>query len=183
MRIICDMDEVLVDFINPLIAEYNRRHQSNLTLEDIKEWKLPPGMLDIFQHTKGFFVGLSPLPGAIDGIKQLTEWGHDVIIASAPSYNGEIAKEKLTWIEQWLPNHTHNVVITHRKEIFEADLIIDDHAHHIENFKRFGFLVDRPWNRYYNVYKKANTIRIREPIWENILEYVRFADHTLSIKR
>lgn len=170
MRIVVDMDEVLVDFINPLIDLYNQRHQSNLTREDITKWELPYGMVHLFHKTEGFFLNLKPIEGAIDGIRELRKQNHDVIIATAPSHSGRIASEKMSWVQLWLPDFVDHLCLTHRKDIFRAEMLIDDCLDFLRIFPGIPVVVDRPWNRE----TLPEAVRIFEPIWENITSYVKW---------
>lgn len=146
------MDEVLVDFSTPLLEIYNRRHgwdEGDMVLEDITEWELKPELKEIFLKTEGFFAGLQPLYGAIEGFKYLDR-NHDVIIATSPSYNGRIASEKLTWMEMHLPDHMDQIVLTHNKGVLLGDLIIDDSVRFLDQFDGIRMVMDRPWNRTYD---------------------------------
>ena len=149
VRLILDMDEVIVDMMNPLLRIYNKKHQANLSIEDIKEWGLPPEMKEIYK-TKGFFVELPPLPGAIEGTRYLSK-RHDVYIATSPSEDGDIAKEKMTWISLWLPKLMPKLIITHDKSVIKGDAIVDDCLDHIKYFNGIRIVMDRPWNRDYDM--------------------------------
>ncbi len=163
MRIIMDLDEVVVQFIQPLINEYNRRYSSDITIEDITQWSLPADMCSIF-HEVNFFARLIPFPGAIQGIKLLKVQGHEVILASDPSGDPHIAEQKLLWVQRWLP--AHELVLTGRKDILVGDMIVDDGLHHLEKFKGCKVVMDRPWNR------GSSIPNIRVVNWSGVLHAV-----------
>ncbi len=152
MNIILDMDEVIVSFMQPLLDKYNEKHQSNVNMESITSWELPPGMTQIFNE-QGFFVSLPPLPGAIEGVRKLVEGGHDVIIATSPSRNGHIAKEKMTWIDIWLPEMMENLHIVHRKDRLVGDVLCDDRPKFLTDFPGWTIMMDKPWNRDAHIHK------------------------------
>ncbi len=165
MRIICDMDEVLVNFIEPLVKQYNKGlvyDDLEMTVEEITDWELHQDLKDIFLHTEGFFFNLPPLEGAIEGIRKLAE-EHDIIIASSPSYTGRIAAEKIDWVKKWLPEMIDNLVLTHNKGVFDAHVMIDDSVRFLEQFYAGRIIMDRPWNRDYN---EAD---VRAYNWDDIL--------------
>lgn len=146
MRILVDMDEVLVDFMGPLINQYNAIYNKSLTREDITGWSLPEGMCEIYKdESRNFFVGLSPLPASRWGMDHISK--HDAIIASSPSLEAHIAKQKMIWVENYFPEFP--LVLTERKDIFEADVLIDDAIHNLTGFSGWKIVMDRPWNRSY----------------------------------
>ena len=147
MRIICDMDEVIVDMMNPLLKRYNEKYSSDITIEDITQWELPQDMKDIYQQ-EYFFHNLGAIEGALDGVEQLIAWGHDVIIATNHSGDGFIAGEKVEWIEIFLPKLQKNMMIGARKDLLQGDVIIDDNADYLINSPcPIKICMDRPWNR------------------------------------
>ncbi len=164
MRIIVDLDEVIVDLMGPLLKEYNRRYKADILIEDITQWNLlTKDMCDIFKEPN-FFLELIPLPGAIFGVNELINQGHEVVIASSPSRHPGIAKDKLAWCSLWLQRA--ELVLTERKDILDGDMIIDDAIHHLENFNGLQVVMDRPWNReYYADYRVED--------WNGILRTVK----------
>ena len=147
MRIICDMDEVIVDMMNPLLKRYNERFGSDITIEDITQWELPQDMKCIYKQ-EYFFFQLPPIVGATEGVRQLMEWGHDIIIATNHSADGFIAGEKADWINEFLPELEGNMMIGARKDLLQGDVIIDDNADYLINSPcPIKICMDRPWNR------------------------------------
>ena len=147
MRIICDMDEVIVDMINPLLKQYNRMYSSDITIDDVTQWQLPDDMINKFKEDD-FFVKLPPISGAIDGLNQLMEWGHDVIVATNHSDNPRIAKDKILWMFYNYPDLSENMMIGGRKDLLQGDVIIDDNADYLINSPcPIKICMDRPWNR------------------------------------
>ena len=157
MRIICDMDEVIVDMMNPLLKRYNEKHSSDITIEDITQWELPGDMKVIFRDI-GFFYNLKPLAGAMVGIKRLMEWGHDVVIASNHSGETHIASQKVGWVGWYFPELSNNLMMGHRKDLLQGDVIIDDNPDYlISSPCPIKICMDRPWNRMKNIVKISYT--------------------------
>jgi 5'(3')-deoxyribonucleotidase len=154
MKLVIDMDEVIVDFMGPLLREYNRRHGADLGIEDITEWQLPPEMIEIFKEPF-YFLGLPPLPGAIDGMRYLRQAGHDVIIATSPSELPRVAADKLTWVKIWLPEYVQDLHIVHRKDRLIGDLLCDDCTTYLTAFRGTSVAMDRPWNRSYQADRRV----------------------------
>ena len=147
MRIICDMDEVIVDMINPLLKRYNFRYKADIAIDDMVQWEVPSDMREIF-YSGGFFINLDPVDGALDGIRQLLEWGHDVVIATDNMGNPSIAYQKVKWFEYFLPQLSKNMMIGARKDLLQGDVIIDDNPEYLKSSPcPIKICMDRPWNR------------------------------------
>jgi 5'(3')-deoxyribonucleotidase len=175
MRIIVDLDETIVDMMTPLLDIYNEKYDDAKTIDDIKVWELPKEMIDIFRYTEYFFLKLEPYPHALYGVRHLKKMGHDIVIATAPSHSGHIARQKITWINEMLPDFKNDIVLTHRKDIFNAEIIIDDHVDHVDSFNGTRILVDKPWNRYYK--PDYRVMNIESTGWHDIVR--RIAIHTV----
>ena len=145
MRIILDLDEVVCDMMNPLITTHNDRFNSDITIDDITSWDLPIDMVEIFTES-AFFPNLPPIPGAIDGVKKLLEWGHDIVIATNHSDNNYIAADKVLWLQEHLPELAGNMMIGGRKDILQGDIIIDDNPDYLLNSPcPIKICMDRSW--------------------------------------
>ena len=73
------------------------------------------------------FSTFEPMPGAIDAVKQLIDWGHDVFIATTPPWNNPDAwGQKRDWVEKHLPQLKRKMFLTHRKDLLRGDILIDD---------------------------------------------------------
>ena len=147
MRIICDMDEVIVDMMNPLLKRYNEMYSSDISIEDVTQWGLPDDMTNKYKEDN-FFLTLPPISGAINGLSQLMEWGHDVIIATNHSDDPQIAKDKILWMFHNFGDLSANMMIGVRKDLLQGDVIIDDNADYLINSPcPIKICMDRPWNR------------------------------------
>ena len=153
MRIICDMDEVIVDMMNPLLKRYNEMYSSDISIEDVTQWGLPDDMTNKYKEDN-FFLTLPPISGAINGLSQLMEWGHDVIIATNHSDDPQIAKDKILWMFHNFGDLSANMMIGVRKDLLQGDVIIDDNADYLINSPcPIKICMDRPWNRMENMVK------------------------------
>jgi len=150
MRIILDMDEVVVDMMTPLLAHYNKQYHKNFTIEDIVQWKLPDQLRSIF-FVEGFFRYLKPLEGAIETIKHLLDQGCDIVIATNHSDDPWIAQDKVFWVQENLPQLADSMMIGNRKDCLNGDVIIDDRPDYLLNSPcPVKICMDRPWNRWIN---------------------------------
>ncbi len=111
-RIFIDMDGVIVDF-----DEFKTRH--NLTGDEVKK-------------QRGAYLGMSPMPGAIDAVYSLIGMGFEVWIATKPPTGVAYAySDKAAWIFEYLPELKRRIVITHDKGFLgdRGDYLIDDRPH------------------------------------------------------
>ena len=137
-----------------LISKHRDIYNSDITIDDFTGWDLPADMVEIFIKP-GFFLHLPPIPGAIDGVVKLFEWGHDIIIATNHSNIDYIAADKVLWVQRNLPMLAANTMIGGRKDVLQGDIIIDDNPDYLINSPcSIKICMDRPWNREYIVTMK-----------------------------
>jgi 5'-nucleotidase len=135
--ILGDQDGVLADYDNGF-----DEHWADL----YPDWIQPPvSQRDVFyiedgfpadrqpfvgpiQRTEGFFLNLKPIPGAIDGMRELLAAGHDVRICTAPLRDYEhCIKEKYQWVEKHLGlDWCARIMPTRDKTLVVGDALIDD---------------------------------------------------------
>jgi 5'-nucleotidase len=153
-RILLDMDGVLCDLIGKWFAIYNKEHHDHIDLSQMSEWE--PHLYAkkgkaIYHYLSqpGFFRDLSPIPGAIEGVKQLLNEGFDVVIVTAAK-TGQ--RDKMQWVKEHLPFlDTRNVIFAHRKELVRGDVLFDDAPHNLVAFAPYGIAVAMayPYNQTY----------------------------------
>lgn len=151
------MDEVLVQFFDELIKRYNNIYNKNLTINDITEWKLPDGFKEIYE-SKGFFSSLKPFPGAIKTIQKSSN-KYVCYIITNPSGNGNIMKEKMTWIQKYMPEFPlDNVIMAAHKELINGknSILIDDSPFYLSSWDGITVCIDRPYNNGYGDYRVFN---------------------------
>jgi 5'(3')-deoxyribonucleotidase len=113
MRIYVDMDDTLCDFMGAY----------NLAREKCPVQAYPQASMDFFRK-------LAPLPGAVEGIKELARRGHDVWILTKPSVMNPLCyTEKRLWVEDHLGlSWCDRLIISPDKSLLRGDLLIDDQS-------------------------------------------------------
>jgi len=140
-RILVDMDGVLCNLIEKWFRLYNKEYGDDLSIEKLVEWgphRFARAGSAVYKYLSqpGFFRDLSPIPGAVEGVRSLMERGHDVVVVTA-ARRGH--RDKLEWLRQRLPFlDTRNIVFAHRKELVRGDVLFDDAPHNLEAFAPFG---------------------------------------------
>lgn len=169
MKILLDMDEVLVDFMGPSLYYYNEEYGTDFQLEEIGTWALPGDQKkwEKIWRIPGFFSSLPPIDGAIEGVKGLVDRGHDVLVASSPVV-WEACKGKYQWFHMHLrvPGilHMEDLMLGRDKGWLKGDLIVDDGLHNLQCSEVLGVAFDRPWNEAWGGLRAHN--------WEDVLRIV-----------
>lgn len=158
MRIVLDQDEVIVQWLATVLEWYNQDFKTAYTREDVKTWKVTdclPNSHHFLRSTMrypDFYRDLTPVEGAIAGIKKLMDDGHDVVIATAIPSCAPIAHVgKLEWMRRNMPFFpVNNFISISRKELINGDILFDDGLHNINPWVmagKTGVIFDAPWNK------------------------------------
>jgi 5'-nucleotidase len=130
--LLCDMDGVVVDFAKGFregyAKLYNEPDPGELTcfevfdayphIEETKLW-------DVW-HQKGFFLGLDPMPGALEALEAMERCGVDIWFCSSPSATSSWS-EKAEWIDHWLGDKwVRKLILTKDKTLVVGDYLLDD---------------------------------------------------------
>lgn len=184
MRILVDMDCILVDTMGEFIPRFNRLTGADLHLEDITTFEikevvgpeLAPYVSQVFLQDD-FFHSLKPLPGAVEAFHELRKH-HEVRVATT-AYGPESAKAKLMWCDRYLNGLARgDVVISGKKERIDADALIDDKPSTIHAWKatvwRMSISIAWPWN---GELKGVSTLHAQsgarsEEAWRKICDYL-----------
>lgn len=134
-----DLDAIIIDLIRPWLRWYNKHYDDNLTVDDIKSYKIEQfakktANLNAFFADHSNYANCPVLPGATEGLLELRDSGHDIIIATATA--GSTAQLKWHLAEKaapWL--HENNIMAGARKERLHADVFIDDAPKNIVKYR------------------------------------------------
>jgi 5'(3')-deoxyribonucleotidase len=156
MRIFLDMDETLVNLVDPWLAILNEEAETSFSREDAtcysveKSFEGKLSMDEVFRpfNTPGFWEGLPPFPGALDFVQRLLDKDFDVYIATIPALGPVCHYEK----EQWVMNHLpfigrERLVFCHHKYILKGEALLDDNPKYLARFNGHRLLFDKPWNQ------------------------------------
>lgn len=178
MIILCDMDGVVANFVDPVLEMYNNDYNDNLTAKDITQHGMhecvkPECGRSIFKyfHTRGLFSGLPVIEGAKGGIAILRALGHEVVFVTKPvGHSLSCVAEKQSWVDKHFPDiGSDNMVFTGQKHRVIGDVLVDDLPTNLEHFMGCRILLDQPWNQGCN---PAEIKAIRLLGWESIVAHI-----------
>lgn len=124
-----DMDNTLVNFKWGL---------DRLSAADLIQYE---GRID---EIPGYFRSLPPIEGAVEAFHRIAQAFDTYILSTAPWENPSAWKDKLLWVQQYLPEKAHKrLILSHNKHLNRGDYLIDDRdkngAGHFEGeLIRFG---------------------------------------------
>lgn len=107
-----DMDGVLVDFESGINS-----------LSDV-ELKLYENKLD---EVPGIFSRMTPIKGALESFKKISEHFDIYILSTAPWENPTALNDKLAWVKKYIGETANRrVIFSHNKHLIIGDYLIDD---------------------------------------------------------
>jgi 5'-nucleotidase len=115
-RIYVDMDGVLVNFQSGI---------NKLSKEELVKYK------GHYDDCPGIFSKMDPIPDSIKSFKKLSK-EHDVYILSTAAWdNSTCWSDKLLWVQKYLEPSAHKrLILSHRKDLLNGDILIDDRTVH-----------------------------------------------------
>ena len=138
------MDNVLVDFQSGI-----DQIESNV----IREFE---GRLD---EVPGIFSLMSPMYGAVEAHRELSELFDTYILSTAPWENPSAWSDKLQWVKQYLGKPVYKrLILSHNKNLNDGQYLVDDRTKNgADKFK--GVHIHFGTSEY--------------PDWESVLVYLR----------
>lgn len=136
-RILVDQDGVLANYVRGHLEAIRREFPELAMIDEseISEFdtdahfpKAYRSRIEALSLRKGFFLGLQPIEGAIDAMKDMLASGHDVRICTAPKkIFDHCVAEKFAWVKYHLGQKwTERIILTRDKTLVHGDYLIDD---------------------------------------------------------
>lgn len=186
MRILIDLDGIVVDLLSKWLGRYNEDFEDCLTVDMVDSWHLYEctkpecSEQDLLSYIRepGFFGDLKPLPGALEGVRTLVSMGHKVKFATAIT-GADSAKCKIEWIDKYFSDvgiTGASSFLCHEKHWINADLLIDDKPETLARWDAKGGLtatIEYPYNAHLIVDCMAPDYSDTENAWETIIKFVR----------
>ena len=156
LRILVDFDEVLDNLLEKWVAYLNKKYNKDANFRDLKIWDLT-GIFPTLTseevnrplYDNALWESLSPRPDSVVYLKKMIDDGHDVLIVTSSVY--QTIPAKMDWLFKHYPYLSwENVIISSRKQLLQADVMIDDGIHNLVGGNYLKLLYDCPNNRDYN---------------------------------
>jgi len=196
VKIIVDQDEVLAQFVQAILDRWNRENGTSWQRSQVDMWRMETvlgktrdgrdaeGLIDQWMCEPGFFEDLEPMPDAIWGFNELRK-EHDVLVAtSIPEVAVNAFDGKRRWMRKHFPDWSmKNFISCSRKGSLQGDVIIDDGAHNIEDWRRchgseVALLLDAPWNQHV----ETSHLVWRAYGWRQLVTLVESRSHFLDLE-
>ena len=185
MRILVDVDGIITDTLPSWLDAIHLQTGVRAHPSDITKWNLnenPPlhqvPIADLLTplNQPGFTVNLPMMADADSFLKRLHNAGHDISIVTARS-GVTCISETIQWFEQVMPwfDVTKKLWFIHEKHRITADVIIDDKAEYLIDYKKAHpnahlITVDYPYNKHAPA--EAHRVLKNGYEWEAIESYI-----------
>lgn len=147
-RIVVDCDDVLFECNGYAVTLLNKKLGTAYTLEDIRSWGSTGTDIDkrISYFSDPEFVKNQPLmPGAKEFIKELSKRAEVLVCTSVPKQVAGIRIQRI--LDEFPEISPENIIIGGRKDIVQADIMLDDAPHHLVKASvEYPVIFRRPWN-------------------------------------
>lgn len=167
---------------------YNKEYKDTLTVADMDYFDLVRSVkakcgIKIYKYIKedGFFRNLPPLPGAVEALQKIQDDGHDITLVSAPSFAPASYRDKVEWVNEYLPFLDYNdILLGHKKYLIKGDIFIDDSPINITKYKKnwpkarimtIGYPYNKVVKKLTSVY--AGSYQDTTQAWETIYQAIQ----------
>lgn len=172
-KIAIDMDEVLADTLGAIIDGVNERANLGITVESLNGQKLKhvipehDGLVTEILREPGFFRHLKVMPNAQEVVEKLNEH-YDVYIATAAMDVPTSFHDKYEWLLEHFPFlDPQHFVFCGRKNIINADYLIDDNPRQLAIFEGESIMYTAVHNMNHHEYKSVNGWKDVEALFLN----------------
>lgn len=150
MRILVDVDCVVLDLMPVWLDRYNADYNDTLTVDRITEWNIekfvkPECGMRIYKYLEqpDLYDNVRTIGGAWLTIKEFLQEKNEVIYVSAGFYPAP----KIKCLQRnGLEVNESNFIATARKDCVFGAVLIDDNPKNINEFPYPGILYTQPWN-------------------------------------
>lgn len=145
-RVLCDADDVLVDYVEGFTAAVISTGVRNIKMDHkYDQWDLSKSLkLSEEEDNKvyalinmpGFASKLNPLPGAVEGLKRVMEVADVLFVTSPLKSSPTWAYDRRLWFEKHFGEEQgEKIVSTAEKYAVDGDFLIDDKPEHCKSWQ------------------------------------------------
>ncbi len=161
MVIVFDMDDVLVDLIEPWVQELNSKYGTHVSWNDITQWDMKiafPTLTweQIFSvlYEPEFWDKVQPYKEALEYLPKFYK-KHKIYIATAAHTKTIDAKINRCLYKHFPFLTEDNIIMIRDKSLLCCDWIIDDNPENLLLSPGQTICIDKPWNRSYENRKQT----------------------------
>jgi 5'-nucleotidase len=167
--ILSDVDHVALHLDFEWYKRYNEDYDDCLKPEHVTEWAIhkfvkPSCGKKIYDYLlmPDLYDNVPLVAGAMDGIMELRNAGHQVVFVSSGIHRGKYLRLK----EFNLVQSEDDYYCAHNKSLIHGDYLLDDGMHNVTNWKwGTAILFDAPHNRHEEWYPRAEN-------WEQAVDII-----------
>jgi 5'-nucleotidase len=153
-RVLVDMDEVIADTTLGMVQWYKNEYGGDIDYAKMLEGgSLVKGFPQEHQERvkqqlfePGFFRHLPVMANSVEVLNEMNNH-YEIFIVSAATEFPNSLKDKFDWLAEHFPFFTwQQLVFCGRKNMIEADFMIDDHSRHLQHFRGKPYIFTAPHN-------------------------------------
>lgn len=175
--ILVDIDDTIENLCQVWCELLNERYGTDVDYRSIDNWDISRFFPTLSKdqvygvlHEDETWYRIRPIDGAVEYLKRLIDDGFSVFLCTATDYRNIRPKYEAI-IQRYFPYISwQQVIVTSRKQLVCADILIDDGPHNLEGGSYQKILMSAPHNRYYDA--AANGVH-RVNNWEETYRLVK----------
>lgn len=153
LRVLCDVDGIINTLPEAVLEVYNEDWNDNLTIKDIREYHIekfvkPEARDEFYKYFTDKRVWKRIKPINVEAVQWLIDHTDFYFCTSTEPYN---LYKKERWINRNFTNidTRKQLIRCHRKQLIQADILIDDCANNLMNGSYVGVCIAYPYNADY----------------------------------
>ena len=177
-----DVDNVVCNTTESVLAQYYADTGEKLTLDDIKSYYIENYVSDDYKDDfhliffkKEMWKRVKVIPHCVEVIKRLHDRGDSIYFVT--STEPQNITKKARFLQRTFPSLDIRkcLITTHCKQMIGVDILIDDCVDNVVGANYYSILMDYPWNstaifdeaEYDNIYRVFDWLEV-EPMIEHI---------------
>lgn len=174
--ILVDMDDTIENCTEAWVQYVNKRYGTNVDPDSLRDWDVSKAFPTLTREQvysvtfeDEFWHSVTPIDGAVEYLKKLIDDGHKVYIVTCAAYETLKVKMEDVLFKYFPFIEWKDVIIASRKQMINADILIDDGIHNHIDGRYEKLLFTAPHNIEYDA--DANGMK-RVKNWKEIYEYI-----------
>ena len=174
--ILIDIDDTIENLCETWVEWLNRQHGTSVSYNEITEWDMSKFFPSLTKeqvyaplHNPMLWDFVKPKAGAVEYVKKLMDEGYNAYLCTTTDYRNVRPKFESV-IQRHFPYIKWNqVIIASCKQMINANVLVDDGVHNLENGNYIKILVSASHNADYNA---ENNGMYRADTWEEIYDLI-----------